>query len=385
MTQVKGREGTRLPEEHRSHEFALSEYDAWQDHQRKRNWSLNQVPFYKGKGNHADHNPFDWHHYDFLKYYDLVYGRKCGAAGIGKLKDVGLVRVADGDGAHPFNDQNPDFLASEGLKNVDVAKFADQQAKYAEALQAHDVKVYWIDFPESLIGAYGPIAGKYTAGDIMFLPGGTIVPKHGTAGAGLKGFGRPEYIARWVYWNLGMPPLVTINGKGVWEPGVFLADDVYCQAMGVATNEDGFGQVTDKIKSVCGDDMNFMRILTPGWWAFDAASGVSAHANNLIAPLDVDKVLVYPAGLCKDSNQWLWDNGYKIVEVPYEDQIAHRPTNAVTIEPGLVAINAAATATIDNVRAAAVEVVPVDYGEHGSGLASATMQIWRDEGPKKFS
>ena len=165
---------------------------------------------------------------------------------------------------------------------------------------------------------------------------------------------------------------------------MFLADDVYCQAIGAAANEDGYAQVVDKIKSVCGEGMSFLRILTPGWWGFDRESGVSAHANNLIAPLDVDKVLAYPAGLCKDSNWWLWDNGYRIVEVPYEDQIAHRPTNAVVIEPGLVAINAAAQATIERVRAAGVEVVPVDYGEHGGGLASATMQIWRDPGPCKF-
>ena len=384
MTQVKGREGDRLPERRRSHEFVRSEYDDWQERQRGRNWTLEQVPFYRGKGRHDEHDPFDWHRYDFLKYYDQVYGRKCGAAGIGKLRDVGLVRVGEGDGEHPFLAENPDLLAREGIRKIDAARFADQQAGYAEALQAHGVKVYWIEFPEALVGAFGPVVDKHAAGDILFLPGGAIVPKHGTAAAGLKSFGRPEYLARWAYWNLGLPPLVTVNGKGVWEPGVFLADDVYCQAIGAAANEDGYAQVVDKIKSVCGEGMRFLRILTPGWWGFDRESGVSAHANNLIAPLDVDKVLAYPAGLCKDSNWWLWDNGYRIVEVPYEDQIAHRPTNAVLIEPGLVAINAAARATIESVRAAGVEVVPVDYGEHGGGLASATMQIWRDPGPRKF-
>ncbi|MBM3511303.1 MAG: hypothetical protein FJX61_14370 [Alphaproteobacteria bacterium] len=382
---VSGRRKAALPPERRSHEFVLNEYDAWQERQRGRNWTLDQVPFYKGKGHHAEHNPFNWHHHDFLKYYDQVYGRQCGAAGIGKLKDVGLVRVKEGAAVeHPFLKEDPDFARREGLRKVDRARLRDQQAAYAENLQQHGVKVYWIDFPDGFRGAYGPMGDAHSAGDLLFLPGGTIVPKYGSALASIAGFGRPEYLARWVFWNLGMPPLVTINGKGVWAPGVFLAEDVYCQAVGVGTNEDGLNQVLPKIKSVVSEGVRVLRILTPGWSGFDAESGVSAYANNLIAPLDVDKVLVYPAGLDKDSNWWLWSNGYKIVEVPHEEQIRDRPCNAVIIEPGLVAINAAAKGTIAAVRKAGVEVIPIECGALSAGLASATMQIWRDAGPRKF-
>jgi N-dimethylarginine dimethylaminohydrolase len=385
-SRIRENSKTPLPPERRSHEFVLNEYDAWQERQRGRNWTLGQVPFYRGKGHHAEHNPFDWHRHDFLKYYDQVYGRQCGAAGIGKLKDVGLIRVRKGKEAdHPFLKEDPEFVRGAGLRSVDRTRLRDEQASYSEKLQQYGVKVYWIDFPEEFRGAYGPMGDPYSAGDLMFLPGGTIVPKHGTALASVASFGRPEYLARWVFWNLGLPPLVTINGKGVWAPGVFLADDVYCQAVGVGTNEDGLNQVVPKLKSVVSEKVQLLRILTPGWSAFDAASGISAFANDVIAPLDVDKVLVYPAGLDKDANWWLWDNGYKIVEVPHAEQVRYRPCNGVIIEPGLVAINAAAEETIRSVRKAGVEVVPVEYRAHSAGLASATMQIWREAGPRKFS
>ncbi len=96
MAQISGREGTRVPETRRSHEFALTEYDAWQERQRGRNWSLaNDVPFYKGKG--QEQNPFDWHNYDYLNYYDQVYGRKCGAAGIGRLGESAILEVSSYD------------------------------------------------------------------------------------------------------------------------------------------------------------------------------------------------------------------------------------------------------------------------------------------------
>jgi len=44
--------------------------------------------------------------------------------------------------------------------------------------------------------------------------------------------------------------------------------------------------------------------------------------------------------------------------------------------------------TIEAVRKAGVEVIPVEYDEYntyGAGLHCATMQILREPGPRKFS
>ena len=145
MTQISGKEGTQLPEGRRSQEFALTEYDAHQERQRRRNWTLNDVPFYKGKGKSLEQNPFDWHDYDYLNYYDEVFGRKCGSAGIGKLREVGLVRVSDDDNyaEHPYMKEDPDYIVRDGMleeRKMDIGKLREQQLMYAEALTSCGVQ-----------------------------------------------------------------------------------------------------------------------------------------------------------------------------------------------------------------------------------------------------
>jgi hypothetical protein len=112
MSSMDGRSGPPLTKERRSQEFTLTEYDAWQERQRGRNWTLNDVPFYQGKGKSLEQNPFDWHDYDYLEYYDQVFGCKCGSAGIGKLREVGLVRVSEHDdyGEHPYFVEDPAYM-----------------------------------------------------------------------------------------------------------------------------------------------------------------------------------------------------------------------------------------------------------------------------------
>ena len=393
MGQFTGREGTALPDARRSQEFTLTEYDAHQERQRGRNWTLNDVPFYKGKGKSLEQNPFDWHDYDYLNYYDQVFGRKCGSAGIGKLRDVGLVRVSKDDdyADHPYFHEDPDYITRDGLlehKKTDINLLKDQQEAYAEVLQENGIKVYWIEYPERPMGAFGPMTNQHSAAELVLLPGGSIIPKKGYALAPTSGFGRSEYLARWAFWNLGIPPLLTIIGKGVWILGQFLADDVYVHAMSVETNEEGMEQFLPVLKRQCGEDIHIQKIYTPGCGYFDRESGISAHSDMIIAPLDVDKVLAYPASLDVDTNHWLWNNDYTIVEATLEDQAVHAACNLVLLEPGLVVMHAGAKETIAQVRKQGVEVIPVDYSEYnrfGGGIHCATMQILRDPGPRKFS
>ena len=393
MTQISGKEGTQLPEGRRSQEFALTEYDAHQERQRRRNWTLNDVPFYKGKGKSLEQNPFDWHDYDYLNYYDEVFGRKCGSAGIGKLREVGLVRVSDDDNyaEHPYMKEDPDYIVRDGMleeRKMDIGKLREQQLMYAEALTSCGVKIYWIEYPERPMAAFGPMTNQHSAGELTILPGGSIIPKKGYALAPLSGFGRTEYLARWAFWNLGIAPLLTVVGKAVWVQGLFLADDVYVHAISVETNEAGMEQFLPVLKRACGEDVHIQRIYTPGMGYFDHGSGISAHTDMIISPVDVDKVICYPAALDVDTNRFLWGNGYKIIEAPVEEQVEACACNAVTIEPGLVIMHAGAKETIKRVRAAGVEVIPVEYDEYnrfGGGMHCGTMQILRDPGPRKFS
>jgi len=272
-----------------------------------------------------------------------VFGRKCGSAGIGKLREVGLVRVSEHDdyGEHPYFVEDPAYMRRDRHMNadrMDVTKLHDQQGKLAEIYEQHGISVYWIEYPEKPMAAFGPMTNLHSAAELTVLPGGSVIGKKGYALAPVSGFGRTEYLARWTFWNLGIPVLLTIISTG----------------------------------------------MTYG----DRQTGTSAHTDMVIAPLDIDKVLVYPAGLDFDTCAWLWANGYTLIEAAPEEQMTHDACNGVILEPGLVLMHQEAKETIKRVRAAGVEVIAVDYSEYNrmaGGMDCATMQILRDPGPRKFS
>ena len=114
----------------------------------------------------------------------------------------------------------------------------------------------------------------------------------------VAGLGRAEYLARWAFWNLGIPPLLTVTGKGVWVTGTFLADDVYCQTMAVETNAEGMDQVEPVMRRVCGPNLHIQRIYVPTYDYFDRRTGTSAHTDMVIAPLDNFDDLELDAGRC---------------------------------------------------------------------------------------
>ena len=179
---------------------------------------------------------------------------------------------------------------------VDIEKLKDEAAAFAEKFEENGVKVYWIEYPEKPIAAFGPMMNMHSAAELAIWPGGSIIPKKGYALAPTAGLGRAEYLARWAFWNLGIPPLITVTGTGVWVTGTFLADDVYCQGMGVETNWEGLDQVTPVLKRVCGEDIHVQAIRTPGWKYFDKYTGANTHGGMVISGLDIDKVLVHAGG-----------------------------------------------------------------------------------------
>ena len=78
--------------------------------------------------------------------------------------------------------------------------------------------------------------------------------------------------------------------------------------------------------------------------------------------------------------------GYELIECPREE-IDLFPTNALTIEPRRIIMNAAATKTKALLEKHRVEVITVDYSEvhkYGGGIRCNTMQLIRDKGPLTF-
>ena len=392
MAQFNGDENEALPGPRRSHSFAVTEYDAHQEVLRQRDWKLKDVPFYKGKG--ETHDPFDWDNLDYLDAYPQIYGRRCGSAGIGTLREVGITRPSADDeySNHPYFHEDKEYMNRDGFfllsDVVDIEKLKDEAAAFAEKFEENGVKVYWIEYPEKPIAAFGPMMNMHSAAELAIWPGGSIIPKKGYALAPTAGLGRAEYLARWAFWNLGIPPLLTVTGKGVWVTGTFLADDVYCQGMGVETNWDGLEQITPVLKRVCGEDIHIQPIRSPGWKYFDKYTGANTHGGMVISGLDVNKVLVHAAGVDIDTHMWLRKNGYQVIEADTHEQINHSAAAIVNLGPGHVMMHARAEKTIAAVRKAGVEVVPIDYDEYnkyGAAITCATMLIDRDPGPRKFS
>ena len=212
---------------------------------------------------------------------------------------------------------------------------------FAEKFEENDVKVYWIEYPEKPMAAFGPMMNMHSGSELMIVPGGSIIPKKGYALAPTAGLGRAEYLARWAFWNLGIPPLLTVTGKGVWVASQWLADDVFAQGIGVDANWEGLAQVAPVLKRVCGETLHIQPIRTPGWRYFDKHTGANTHGAMVISALDSDKVLVHTPGIDIDTHVWLRKMGYKIVEADLEpNSVRHSVRlSAVTLELGATAFD----------------------------------------------
>ena len=343
-----------------------------------------QVPGYE-QGVPAQ--PSTWHHMDMLELYPKVYGRECGANGIGRLREAALVEITKDEKFGLF-DEDPMYFPQTGLAygDLDISQMQDQSAEYQAALEDAGVIVHRVAFPSPPVGAFGPMRGTWAANELLVLRGGSVIEK---IAINPFGNGRCEYLAYWAWTQLGVPPLLTIAGEGVAEAGpcFWLAEDVFVCAHGLAFNEDGLNQLLPAIarSSRMGlDDLNVLKIECAGGRYFYPKAGTSHHPDMVLGPLDVDKVIAYPPGLDFTTWSWLKDHDYKIVEVDRDEQLLYAPANVTIIEPGRVIMAEGATDAIAQVRKLDVDVVTVPYDQFlrsGGGLHCSTLRVWRDQGP----
>jgi N-dimethylarginine dimethylaminohydrolase len=363
-------------------------YDDYQRRLHERSWSWADIPFYGGRG--APQSIAPLHELDYLDVYERVYGRRIGANGIGKLREVALTRITDAenqvyDERFPYA-QDPAFLEAHGLGRIpDVDRCRRQQEDYAAILQGEGVTVHWIDWGDAPMGAYGPLQATWAAQELLVVNGGAVVPKLGWHPFS---FGRAEFLAHWAFWNLSIPTLLTISGKdAVAEAGatVWLAQDLYVVGRSAAYNQAGLDQLLPLVELTSGvEELKVLTIRCQGRLYFDRRTGASAHVTNLIAPLDVDKVLAFKPGIDTETLLWLERNGYHVVEPDFDEHVATDVCNLKLIEPGRVVMAAEAPRTVERVRAAGVEVIEVPYSgfQHaGGGFHCTTMEIRRDPGP----
>lgn len=329
--------------------------------------------------------PETWHNIDYLDVYSRVWGREIRGNGIGKLREVALTEITSNE-YNPIFEEDPAFFHKweEPYDTLDVKLMQEQSAMYQDVLEANGVIVHRIEFPDPPVGAFGPMMYMWAARELLVLNGGSVIPKLGFSALS---FGRPEYLAWWAFTRLGIPPILTITGKGVCEAGpcFFLAEDVFVAALSVAFNQEGLDQLLPVVKRSTGlDEVHNLVIKTATRDYFDPGSGASAHPDMIIGPLDTDKVILYPGGVDFETLSWLVRHGYKIAEIERDEQVLYAPANVTLLEPGHVIMHAGADKAIAAVRKLGVEVEVLPYGEFlkaGGGVHCSTMEILKDPGP----
>jgi arginine deiminase len=320
------------------------------------------------------------HKISYLEEMERTWGRKWGAQGIGKLREVGLVKPMDIE-ANPLWARDPRFFL---LRHGPIDKkmlelLRAQHQEYADLLKQNGVNINWIDIP-SHMGPYGPMRKLYVAKFCCIVRGGAIISR---AGQSSYRKGWEPHVMRFLA-KIGCPVLLTISGYGIYETGVIvpLAEDVLLGYNSCAANQDALEQMLPVLNRAGVKEFHtaYMPTLAEtfdGWAEF--------HVDMSVAPVDLGIALVYPPCLDFQTYAWLKDKGFKLIEIPPDEQRSFAPANLVILEPGKVIMAAGAKKTISAVRNEGIDVIELDTSairQGGTnGISCMTMHLLRDNGP----
>lgn len=316
--------------------------------------------------------------FSYLDEYEAIWGRPWGAPGIGRLREVALVRPTEHE-VNPLWSQDPNFFLLRYRSQIDVDAMIESHQEYANLLTECGVEIQWMEF-EDPWGAHGPMRKLFVCEEVRILRGGAVLPRFGHASY-KRGLEREfqKFLTK-----IGCPILLTVHGTGVCEVApmfVAMAEDVFIAGLSCATNREGLDQVLPVMYRSGVKEVHIMEMPT----IMDTfESGGEFHVDMVIAPVDLRVAIVYPDNLSWETYRWLRDRNFKLIEVPKEEQ-RFCPANLVLVEPGKVIMTKAATRTIKAVEEAGVEVIPFDSDgimQGGTnGIKCITMELLRDPGP----
>jgi N-dimethylarginine dimethylaminohydrolase len=317
----------------------------------------------------------------FMDELEKIWGKKGGAQGIGKLREVAVVRPTEVE-VLALYDQDPNFFLMHTEKpNLEIMK--EQHDNLVQLYKKEGIKVHYMRFPSEPKGPYGPLKRSISAAAGFVVNGGAIIPREATP----YWRGRSRYIAQFLM-SIGCPILYTVHGHGVCEIGAFtrMTDDFIIAMLSTDCNRDGLEQVIPILKRsgyreiLINHNSGLLNYYYPeivGW----------IHADMYVAPLDVRLALIYPPWCDYEVIRRLKELDYKLIEVPQEEQMKCFVCNAITLEPRRVMIIKGCPQTVRALRDENIDVIEVPYDEvmkYGGGIRCTTMQLIRDEGPKLF-
>lgn len=166
-----------------------------------------------------------------------------------------------------------------------------------------------------------------------------------------------------------IPIIGAIQGRGTMEGGSFSILDRHTAIVGrsVRINDEGIEQLRSLLKQ---QDMDLIVVDMPAYYI---------HLDETFVPVDRDKVLCSTFILPFWFLKMLKDKGFRIIECDRDDPML--TNNCIALEPGKVLFSARGKKTMENLKKAGVEVIPVDISEInklGGGIHCSTLPIYRD-------
>lgn len=319
--------------------------------------------------------------FSYLDELERIWGKRWGAQGIGKLREVALIKPSEHE-ANPLWAKDPNFfLLRQGIIDQEALELLfDQHEAYARTLKENGVSIHWMDIDDPM-GAYGPMRKLYMAEEVFVAKGGAIMPRFGHASykRGLE-----PHFQRFLA-SIGCPILLTVCGDGILETGpglVPVAEDVLLIHQSCAGNQDGLDQILPVLER-CGLKEYHLVYLQTIMDTFE--SGGEFHVDMIVGPVDIGVAVVYPACLDYHTYVWLKEKSFKLIEIPSNEHKKYIPANCVMLEPGKVIMPAGADKTNSALRKEGIDVIEVQttgLTKGGTnGIRCMTLQLIRDPGP----
>ncbi len=341
----------------------------------KKKYSIDDYPFYE------PNTPPRYHQYQssvsYLDELEACWGKPWGAQGIGRLREVAMVRPTNYE-TDPIFKKDPVYFMSD-VTDADIEEIKRCHDRLVAAIKGEDIKIKFWEYPDPPLGAYGLLKRTMT-GALLVVNGGAIIPRGSTPYVRGREVYRTKFIA-----SIGCPILYTVHGKGIFEVGGCrkIADDAILVYQSPDCNPEGLEQVRPILERA-----GYKEIVvghSPGLYKRPNKELLgSYHPDMWFLSVGYGIGLIYPAYCDYNTIRWFEDHHFDLIEVPKEEQLTYWPPNGICIEPGKVIMPKGADYTIRELRKRNVQVIEVEYTEafkYGGGMSCTIGELIRDQGP----